>query len=501
MTNEVHSGMICGIKGQIISIQSDVSDGLPMLHMIGYLASEVREAKERVRTALKNSGFHLPVKRIAINLSPGDLKKNGVYFDTAIAISLLSETGIIVNQELGSYIILGELALDGRLRPIKGVLPILYEAYQHEIYRCILPYENKKEAEFLEDFEVFAFHSLKEVVMFLNNSTDYFEQEDTLHNHPSCTPGNILDFSEIKGQILAKKAMVIAAAGFHNILLEGSPGSGKSMLASALPGIMPDLTSDEQLDVLMIHSAKGILDSTILNQLKRPFRSAGAGITKAGLIGGGRNPAPGEVTLAHHGILFLDELAEMDKATIELLRTPLENHCVDVIRNEQQVIFPADFLFVCACNPCPCGYANQTLCRCTESQIRKYQSRISGPIRDRIDLFVHCDSPSYEDLSSNIKEESSTQIAQRVQSAWQFQFSRQGPVFNARLNQKQIRTFCQLNTECEKFMKNTYKSLQLTGRSYHKILKVARTIADLRQSPAIELVDLEEALFFRHNNL
>lgn len=504
MTAEILSGMLTGIQGNIITIQTDISDGLPIMQMIGYLASEVKEAKERVKTALKNSGYHLPPRRISVNLSPGDIKKNGVSFDLGIAISLLASMGIIYNHQLKEYIFLGELALDGRLCPIRGVLPIVHEGSRQGIYKCILPLENAQEAEMIESLEVFTFHTLKEVIAYLNGQKEYVDHTDYSDWDISSSDDSVppVDFSAIRGQEFAKRALTIAAAGFHNILLEGPPGCGKSLMASALPGIMPPLSWHEYLDVLMIHSAKGLLNSYHLPDSTRPYRSIGAGITKVGLLGGGRNPIPGEITLAHHGVLFLDELAEMDRSTIEMLRTPLENHTVHIIRNEQQYTFPSDFLLVCASNPCPCGYyPNRNQCRCTQSQIHRYQSRISGPIRDRIDLFVHCDLPSYEELSNPLPRLSSSSMRKLIIDTWDFQQKRQGKLFNSRLNQSQIEEFCSLDAESKEFMKDIFTRFQLTARTYYKVIKTARTIADFSQSDQICIGDLKEALQYRISNM
>lgn len=499
MISEVKSGMLIGIHGFLVSIQSDISDGLPLFHMIGYLSSEVKEAKERVKTAMKNSGFFLPPKRIAVNIAPADIRKNGVFFDAAIAVSLFISLGKVMATAVNNTIILGELSLDGRLLPVRGILPIIIAAHKEGITRCIVPKDNETEAALLDEMEVYGFFNLTEMLDFLNGKEKKTYKLDRNSLLARLNKDHYkVDFSEIKGQPLAKRALEIAVAGFHNVLLEGPPGAGKSMLASSLPGILPKMNWKEILDIIIIQSARGVLSDKELISDVRPFCAPGTGITKAGMFGGGRNPRPGEASLAHHGVLFIDEITEMNKEIIEELRIILEKHEISLIRQEQQVIFPADFIFVAACNPCFCGFfPNREKCRCSAAAILRYRNKISGPIKDRIDLFVHCDIPQYAELTSHNKEESSMEVRKRVKASWDFREKRQGEVPNGRLSQKQIQEYCKLDCHCNDLMEKAFQALKLSGRSYYRILKVARTIADLEEEEHILPKHLEEALQFR----
>lgn len=495
--SEITCGMLTGIQGKLVTIQSDISEGLPVFQVIGNVSSEVKEAKERVRTALKNSGYFLPVKRISINIAPGDLKKRGVSFDVAIAVSILVSMGLISETNWDNTIILGELALDGRILPIHGVLPILYEALQRGITRCILPKGNLLEGELLEKMEIFGFEKLSDVILFFQGHDEAacYEIEERNQKEDEVS---VPDFSEIKGQEMAKRAAVIMAAGFHNLLLEGNPGAGKSMIASAIAGIMPPLSWKEKIEVMMIQSAGKTLTYQMLKKENRPFRTPGLGISQTSLIGDGQAFMPGEITFAHHGLLFLDELTEWKSKLLELLRTPMEEHFVTLHGRAGHITFPADFAFIGACNPCPCGYyPDRTKCECSEGQIRRYQAKISGAIRDRIDIFVHCDTPSYEHLVGETCEKTSEQIREQIKRVWSLQKIRQNGVWNARLSRQQMEEYCKLDQETELFMKKAYQNFALTGRGYYKVIRVARTIADLRGGEKISIADLQEALQYR----
>ena len=530
MVAEVMSGMIQGIEGFLVKIQTDISDGLPVFNMVGYLSNEVKEAKERVRTAMKNSGFHLPPKRISVNLAPADFRKTGTCFDLAIAVSLMQAEGMIRENMTQQIVFIGELALDGSLSPVEGVLSIVRESIRQGFASCMVPEDNYYEASLLEDIEIIGVRNLWEVRDYLNGiplvdqnaeiigriqGGEHFSGEflkvsnrvfikepvpdrdgdfEVLQN-----PG--IDFADVRGQKDAKRAMEIAAAGFHNLMLDGPPGVGKTMLASCLPGIMPEMTRDECIETTMIYSVKGLMKKGFSLVKKRPFRAVSSAATPAGLFGGGIIPKPGEISLAHHGVLFLDELPEFGREMIERFRLPLESHYIDIVRKERSLYFPADFLLVAAANPCPCGfYPDRNRCRCTNRQILRYHNRLSGPILDRIDLFVRCEEVPFQVLSRNQKTESSEKIRQRVVKAWERQRARAAEgkmILNGRLNRQQIQEFCQLDKVSYRFLEEVFDKFHLSGRSYYRLLKVGRTIADLEGSERILLEHLEEAVHFR----
>lgn len=546
MVAEVFSAMIQGIEGQIVKIQVDISNGLPNFNMIGYLSNEVKESKERVRTALNNIGVLLPPKRISVNFAPADFRKCGTSFDIGVAAAILLAMDFVPETYIKDTLFVGELSLNGQICPISGVLPIVVGG----IKRCIVTQENVAEASFVEQMEVIGCRNLEELFFYLkhgyiinDDSGEILENsgnisEDSgkgLRNGKECTVQDVeksqeilegtrslnlkstvlvkdilenadedkisvTDFSEVKGQVMAKRAMEIAAAGYHNLMLGGPPGVGKSMLASCISGIMPQMTTEEMIDTTIIYSAKGLLKDSFSLITKRPFRNPSLAVTQAGMFGGGMTPQPGEISLAHHGILFLDEFPEYKREIIEMLRVPLEKHEISIVRKEQTLTFPADFLLSVCANSCPCGYYPMDKCRCTYRQIVKYQNRISGPILDRIDLFVRCEEIGYEALTSNSKEESSADIRKRVSKAWEIQkerFVQSTTLFNGRMNKNEVEIYCKLDGEGQQLMKEAFSVFQLTGRSYFKILKVARTIADLEGSYDIKSRHVEEALYFR----
>ena len=548
MVAEVFSAMIQGIEGQIVKIQVDISNGLPNFNMIGYLSNEVKESKERVRTALNNIGILLPPKRISVNFAPADFRKCGTAFDIGVAAAILLAMNLVPETYIADTLFIGELSLNGRICPISGVLPIVVAASKRGIERCIVAQENVAEAAFVEQMEVIGCRNLEELFSYLKHgyiiNTDSGEisensgkeSEDSgkrLRNGKECMVQDveksqeisegtqilestvlvknilenieednipITDFSEVKGQAMAKRAMEIAAAGYHNLMLGGPPGVGKSMLASCISGIMPQMTTEEMIDTTIIYSAKGLLKDSFSLINKRPFRNPSLAVTQAGMFGGGTTPQPGEISLAHHGILFLDEFPEYKREIIEMLRVPLEKHEISIVRKEQTLTFPADFLLSVCANSCPCGYYPMDKCHCTYRQIVKYQNRISGPILDRIDLFVRCEEIGYEALTSDSKEESSADIRKRVTKAWEIQkerFAKSTTLFNGRMSKNEVEIYCKLNGEGQQLMKEAFSVFHLTGRSYFKILKVARTIADLEGSYDIKSRHVEEALYFR----
>ena len=502
VVTEVMSGMVVGVEGQLVKIQTDISDGLPVFTMIGHLSNEVREARDRVRTALKNCGCLLPARRISVNLAPGDTRKYGTWFDLAIAVSLLTAMGHLPLAATARYFFLGELSLDGRMTPSSGILPIVREAVLQGHRRFIVPEGNGEEAALIEDAIVYAFSNLQEVIEFLTGA-----KRDPVAGIPEDgqdgqRSGKLdTDFRDIHGQAMARRAMEIAAAGFHNVFLTGPPGMGKSMLAAALPGILPEMTLEERIETSMIYSVKGLLKDGFALIKQRPFRAPSLGVSQAGMFGGGAVPSPGEVSLAHHGVLFIDEFNEHSRSMTEMLRIPLENHAINLVRHERTLTFPADFLLVAAANPCPCGYyPDRTRCRCMEYQIQNYQSRLSGPIMDRMDIFVRCDEVSFFDLTGRGEEESSASIRRRVEVARAMQMERRSSetsYYNGRMTTSDVQRFCRLTKAGSRMMEEAFVRLRLTGRSYYKLLKTARTIADLDQSGDIKDDHLMEAICYR----
>lgn len=511
MVAEVKSGMVYGIQGELITVQADISDGLPIFYMIGYLSAEVKEAKERVKTALKNTGFCLPPKRVAVNLAPADRRKAGTCFDLAIAVSLLIAMGMIPGDAAEGVLFLGELALDGTLLSIEGVLPILYCARSHGYHRCVIPMDNVGEAVLLEDMEVFGAETIQDVFSQLTGgkggglsfttmpvSSNIYDGQENIDKHRNYS---FPDFKDVKGQKMAKRAIEIAVAGYHNLFLDGPPGAGKSMLASCIPGIMPEMTIEEIIDTTMIYSVKGLLKKGSSSVESRPYRAPGHSTSMAGMFGGGNIPKPGEISLAHHGVLFLDEFNEYKREIIEMFRVPLEKHEIVLTRNSRPFLFPCDFILIAAANPCPCGfYPDRNYCRCTGRQIRQYQNKLSGPILDRIDLFVHCQKVSYQELTGRKEAESSENIRKRIDRTWKIQkerFKDRPHSFNGRMERTDIEQFCQLDKPSRQLMERAFDVFHMTGRSYYRVLKTARTIADLEEEEQILQCHLEEALLFR----
>lgn len=515
MVADVLSGMVQGIQGELITIQADISEGLPVFGITGHLSSEVREAKERVRTALKNSGCQLPPRRVSVNLAPADVRKRGTCCDLAIAVGILTAMGLIPKESVGGVVFLGELALDGVILPLTGVLAILKTAWEAGYKVCAVPIANREEAALLPEMTVLAFTSLKETITYLNrrkteqkNKTKYDnavlykkKKTDGAGSTELYDKEEYPDISEIKGQPMAKRALEIAVAGFHNLFLEGPPGAGKSMLAACTPGLMPKMDQEEMIDTTIIYSVRGMLNKRKALVKNRPFRAPSSSATMAGMFGGGSNIRPGEVTLAHHGVLFLDELPEFKREMIEMFRVILEEHQLIQSRNGKTMHFPADFILITAANPCPCGYyPDRRYCRCTPRQILKYQSRLSGPILDRMDLFVRCEKVSYAMMAQEKTGESSEKVRERIRHVWEIQrerFEKHDFRFNGRMPAGEIKKYCALDKNSQILMEEIFDELGLTGRSYTRILKVARTIADIEGSLVIREEHVREALFFR----
>lgn len=502
MFNRTFSAAVHGIDGFLVQVEADVSDGLPEFSMVGFLASEVKEAKERVRISLKNSGFKLPAKRITINLSPADIRKEGTAFDLPIAVAILVTLGFIPEQNINDTLIIGELSLNGQINKVNGVLPIVNMALGQGFSRCIVPLDNAKEGAVISDIDVIGVRNLEEVVQYLNNESmidPEFVDVDQMFRY--YTKESDIDFSEINGQVAAKRAVEIAVSGMHNILFIGSPGAGKSMIAKRIPTIMPELTLEESLEISKVYSVFGLLNNSQSLILKRPFRSPHHTISLTALTGGGRNARPGEISLANGGVLFLDELPEFNKNTLEILRQPLEDKNITITRLNASYIYPTNFMLVAAMNPCNCGfYPDRNRCNCSINQVQRYLSKISQPLLDRIDICIEALQINYKELERNVENESSKEIRKRVMKVRNTQLERYKEEeihFNSELTPKIIPKYCRLGDPEKKLLENAFNNLNLSARAYHRIIKVARTIADLDDSIDIKISHLNEAICYR----
>ena len=505
MFSKVISSAVLGVDGTIISVEADVGDGLPVFTMVGYLSSSVKEAGERVRTALKNSGYHMPPKRITINLSPADMRKDGSGFDLPIAVSVLLSMGIVPAVNMEETVVIGELSLDGTVKPVPGVLAMVHHCYSQGCRSCIVPYENANEAALVAGMRVIGVRTLKEVVEHIDGSRMIQPLIGKEEDIVSYDINDTIDFSDIKGQEMLKRGMEIAAAGFHNVLMTGAAGAGKSMLAKRLPTIMPRLSFEESIEVTKIYSISGLLGDSGSLIRKRPFRSPHHTISNHALIGGGHIPHPGEVSLAHNGVLFLDELPEFNKNVLEVMRQPLEDRTITISRVNATYMFPADFMLVAAMNPCPCGnYPNMRKCTCTPVQIRKYQSRISGPLLDRIDINMEVKPVDCNDIFAESAGEASADIRERVEKARIIQRKRyegEGIYFNSQLEGKILKKYITLGDDEQKLIQKMFRNMELSARGTHRILKLARTIADLDGSEKIREIHLQEAVFYRNTGI
>ena len=503
MFSKILSYALIGLEGVGVEIETDINKGMVSYDLVGLPDTAVKESKERVRSAIKNSAFVFPVNRITINLAPADIKKEGSHYDLPIAISLLKASDQLLADTDGT-VFLGELALDGALRPVTGILPILISARDKGFKRFIVPAANANEASYIEGTEVYALSSLKEVVAYLNGEGTFQPVVHRSFTAARQSANYNFDMSLVRGQRVAKRALEIAVAGGHNILFVGSPGSGKTLLARCIPTVMPDMTFDEALEVTKIHSVAGELSEDGIVSL-RPFRTPHHTATAVSLCGGGNTKIrPGEISMAHKGVLFLDELPEYTRHTLESLRQPLEDGKITITRAGGAVTFPAEFILCASMNPCPCGnYGSAKLeCTCTPAQIIKYRARISGPLLDRIDLQVEVDGVKYDDLAGEGSEEPSLKVKERVERARAIQRERfreeSAGMINAGMGEKQIKKYCKLSAECESILRSAYENMNLSARARTRIIKVARTIADLAFSENILPEHILEAASYRN---
>lgn len=527
----VHSGAIHGIEGIRIEVEVDLSDGLPSLNMVGMLSAEIRESSERVRTALKNSDFKIPPKRITVNLSPANIRKQGTLYDLPIAVGILTGMGYVKAKNLDHILMIGELSLDGKVNPVKGVLPIVYAAWQSGIPYCIVPKKNIREGAVIDRIKVIGVSSLKEVLQVLENPEKFQvseeeekkiqvlkeisvkekgnKKEDSLQEKVQIEPDRV-DFAEVNGQQALKRAVQVAAAGMHNFLMVGPPGSGKTMIARRIPTILPPMTLEESIEITKIYSVAGLLSDKEPLVVKRPFRAPHHTISASSLVGGGRIPKPGEISLSNYGVLFLDELPEFSKTALEVLRQPMEDRKVMVSRVYGSYEFPTNFILVAAMNPCNCGYyPDRNRCNCKVTEVARYLGRISRPLLDRIDICMEVSHMEYADMKkggSQIEQrnEDSATMRERVVQARKVQqrrYQKEGINTNSELSASQIQRYCKIDRKGEALLEQAFTYLRLTARGYNRILKVARTIADLDGEEQILGRHLSEAICYRSINI
>ena len=500
MFSSVLSATVAGVDCIPITIEADVSQGLPMFSMVGYLSARVKEAQERVRTALRNTGFAFPARRITVNLSPADIRKEGTGFDLPIAAALLCAFGYLEQEKIEKVCMAGELSLNGEVRGVKGILPLVDTAIKEGCRLCIIPKENLPETEYIHEIPILGIENLREF-MDQEEKENWGAVRNPRREWPQSSIEYEEDFADVLGQETARQAAVIAAAGFHNLLLIGTKGSGKTMIANRIPTLFPVISREESMEISRIYSAAGLLTGNSPMLMRRPFRAPHHTISPTAMAGGGSVPTPGEITLAHRGILFLDELPEFRRAALEVLRQPLETHKICISRVSGNFQFPADFLFVGAMNACPCGYyPDRNKCSCSDTEVAKYMGKISGPIFDRFDLCTEMKQVPKEQLWKKKKGKTSRELREIIKEVYDIQKERyQGKEnsFNGRLKGQEIEKYCETSLEGKKLLKRAYEKMNLSVRVYHKILKTARTIADLEKSEKIEVSHISKAVSYR----
>lgn len=512
MYSTVLTGAVHGVSSYLLRVETNISDGLPAFSMVGFMSGEVREAGERVRVALKNTGICLPPSRITVNLAPADIPKRGIVIDLPVAVGELISMAVLRQREFDDVLVAGELGLNGEIRPVRGVLPIVQMAKEQGIRLCILPKENLEEGAVVDGIQVVGVRSLNELIMYMSahpqdrNALIPPGEVDVgaLFEKEAAQPTEV-DLADVRGQSVAKKAMEIAAAGFHNMLMVGPPGTGKSMLAKCMPGIMPPLSFEESMEVSAVYSVAGLLGQGEPLVLRRPFLEPHHSITRAALVGGGVVPMPGQISLAHRGVLFLDELPEYGREQLDLLRQPIEDHEVTIVRQSGSYRYPSRFILLGACNPCPCGhFPDRNKCRCTPWEIKRYFGRISGPLMDRMDLCITVPRARIEDLQGAAgKEETSSEVRSRVMSACERQKARfrgTGLRFNSDMRAPDLEKYCRLGTREQGCLRDLFERSGMSVRAYHRIIRVARTIADLQDKEEIGEDHLYMAYTYRQTD-